>query len=179
MRRALVGMLVTCATAQAQDLLDKAPGATPFAKAEALYAQGTQPSGPADVKGWFAGRWVEADLPRAKGSLLGIEGVPSKREDPASAEVLILATWSDMDATSWDAAKPAELARTKDMLRRGPRDGAVVFDAGEKAAVILGKYDDGKFRYTYGIRRLGESVVIKYDYEHRRVSYGVFHRKIE
>lgn len=172
-------LLLACAAAvHAQPALEAAPGANLYEKARALFEKGTAPKGPEDLKGWYAGRWLEADLPHAKGGLLGIEGVPSKREDPASPEVLILATWSDRQADSWDQAKPAELTRSQEMVRRGPRDGVLALDPAQQAAVILGRYDDGKFRYEYAIRRVGEALLLRYDYEHRRVSYGFYFRKV-
>lgn len=171
-------VLALATSAHAQTALDAAPGATPYEKAKALYDSGTMPKGPEDLKGWYAGRWMEADLPHAKGGLVGIEGVPGKREDPKSPEVLILATWSDRQADAWDQAKPAELTRSQDMLRRGPRDGTIAFDPAQQAAVILGRYDDGKFRYEYSIRRVGEALLLRYDYEHRRISYGFYFRKV-
>lgn len=159
--------------------LDHARGATYFEKVSALYDEGTIPKGPDDIKGWFAGRWIEnAQPPVLKGSMMGIEGVPSRRDDPASPEALILATWSDEAPGHWDAARPAELSRSREMLRRGPRDGAIAFDSAGKAAVILGKYDDGKFRYAYSIRIVGPAVVLKYDYEHRRISFGYFIKRL-
>jgi hypothetical protein len=171
-------LFLVAAPVHAQLALEAAPGANLYEKAKALYEQGAMPKGPEELKGWFAGRWMEADLPSAKGGLLGIEGVPSKREDPSSPEALILATWSDRQTDSWDQAKPAELTRSQEMVRKGPRDGVLTLDPAQQAAVVLGRYDDGKFRYEYAIRRVGEALLLRYDYEHRRISYGFYFRKV-
>lgn len=148
-----------------------------YDKAKAAFDAGAMPKSPADLKGWFGGRWYE-DAKPVRGTLVGIEGVPEKREDPASAEVLIMATWSDEDAAYWDALPADKLTRSQEMLRRGPRDGIIKFDASEKAAVITGLYDDGKYRYQYSLRLAGDALLMRYDYEHRRVTYGYFFRKI-
>lgn len=170
----LVACLAALAHAQSPE---PGPLPTTYELAKSAYDQATMPKGSEEILGWFGGRWFE--LERAvRGTLVGIESVPEKRDDAASPQVLIMATWSHELATSWDATPPAELTRSQDMLRRGPRDGTIAFDEKEKAAVILGKWDDGKFRYSYSLRVVGRALAMRYDYEHRKISYGFFHRRI-
>lgn len=161
------------------DPLEELPGATAYEKLEKLYAQGSLPASPEELDGWYPGRWVESpQSPEGKGTILGIEKVPAAVGGEPAADVRILSTWSDDDPRAWDEARPEDLVRMREMLRRGPRNEVIVLDRAEKAAVVLGYHPEGVFRYSYGIRRVGAALVIRFDYERRKISYGYFFKRI-